>query len=222
LDQTVEAMQELIASSDKISNIIKVINEIAFQTNLLALNASVEAARAGQAGLGFAVVADEVRRLAHRSADAARDTARLIEESIAKSNQGEARVDRVAKSFQSIATQSSRVKDLVNDICTASREQTQRVFQFSQAISTSEEMMREGSQRNASASSDLIAQSEVLKDLVEHLIVFVQGERRGKNGRKRPGAANYRRRRSDRPRPDGTAPNNASSGVQAIPASSRR
>jgi methyl-accepting chemotaxis protein/methyl-accepting chemotaxis protein-1 (serine sensor receptor) len=201
LDQTVEAMKELIASNSKISPIIKVIDEIAFQTNLLALNASVEAARAGQAGLGFAVVADEVRRLAHRSANAAKDTAALIEESIAKSNQGETRVARVAQSFQSIAVQSTRVKDLVNDIASASQEQTHRVFQFSQAILKSEQMMHDGSQRNAAASTDLLAGSEALKDLVEHLIVFVQGERRGKNGRKRPGAANYGRRRSDK-RPD--------------------
>ena len=138
LDQTVAAMKEQIVSSAKISHIIKVINEIAFQTNLLALNASVEAARAGRAGLGFAVVADEVRRLARRSAEAAEDTAALIEESIAKSNQSGAKVDRTARSFQTIAQQSNRVKDLVNEMCTASQEQTQYVFQFSEAIRSSE------------------------------------------------------------------------------------
>jgi hypothetical protein len=89
---------------------------------------------------------------------------------------------------------------LVNEICTASQEQTQYVFQFSEAIRSSEQMLSEGSQRNASASAALISESEVLKDLVEHLIVFVQGGRQGKNGRKRPGAANYGRRRADTPR----------------------
>ncbi|MCL5746583.1 MAG: methyl-accepting chemotaxis protein, partial [Acidobacteria bacterium] len=102
LEQMVGSMKEINTSSDKISKIIKVIDEIAFQTNILALNAAVEAARAGEAGMGFAVVADEVRNLAQRCAQAAKDTAGLIEESISRSNEGSSRLSEVAESIRSI------------------------------------------------------------------------------------------------------------------------
>src|SRR5438093_4540947 len=102
LHDMVASMTAIKESSDKVSRIIKTIDEIAFQTNILALNAAVEAARAGHAGMGFAVVAEEVRNLAQRCAHAAKDTAGLIEESIAKSNHGKTKVDEVAVSIRSI------------------------------------------------------------------------------------------------------------------------
>src|SRR6202007_866604 len=102
MEELVVAMGEINSSSGKISKIIKVIDEIAFQTNILALNAAVEAARAGEAGMGFAVVADEVRTLAQRSAQAAKDTASLIEESILRSGEGSKKLSEVAASIQAI------------------------------------------------------------------------------------------------------------------------
>jgi hypothetical protein len=116
LDDLISSMQEIGESSGKIAKIIKVIDEIAFQTNILALNAAVEAARAGEAGMGFAIVADEVRNLAQRSAQAARDTAPLIEESIARASGGRARLDQVAEAVRSITASSNEVKTLIEKL----------------------------------------------------------------------------------------------------------
>jgi len=128
LGQMVIAMAEISSSSGKIAKIIRVIDEIAFQTNILALNAAVEAARAGEAGMGFAVVADEVRNLAQRCAQAAKDTAGLIEESISKSNEGKLKTDLVASEIHSIIEQSSKVKTLVDNVNAGSVEQARALI----------------------------------------------------------------------------------------------
>src|SRR5205814_5925044 len=112
----VDSMDGITASSDKIFKINRVIDEIAFQTNILALNAAVEAARAGEAGMGFAVVADEVRNLAQRSAQAAKDTAALIEESISKSHEGKNNLNQVATGVRSITESADKVKVLVEEV----------------------------------------------------------------------------------------------------------
>src|SRR5207342_1997764 len=117
-----ESMKEINGSSERISKIIRVIDEIAFQTNILALNAAVEAARAGEAGMGFAVVADEVRNLAQRSAQAAKDTATLIEESIANSNDGNSKLEQVANAITGITEKTVRVKTLVDEVHLGSQE----------------------------------------------------------------------------------------------------
>lgn len=176
LKDMVLAMGEINASSDKIAKIIKVIDEIAFQTNILALNAAVEAARAGEAGMGFAVVADEVRNLAQRSAQAARDTAILIEESISKSNGGKVKVDQVAKAIETITEQSTQVKTLVDEVQLGSEEQSRGIEQIGKAITQMEQLTQRsaaGAEESASAAQQLSAQSAALKEIVtrmNHLI----------------------------------------------------
>lgn len=178
LEQTVVAMGEINTQSGKISQIMKVIDEIAFQTNILALNAAVEAARAGEAGLGFAVVADEVRNLAQRCAQAAKDTASLIEGSIFKSTEGNAKVDQVAAAIRAITEEASKVKALVDEVSSGSREQVRGIEQIGNAITQMEDVTRKTAGRaeeNASAAEELNAQSEALKDIVEQLTAMVGG-----------------------------------------------
>jgi methyl-accepting chemotaxis protein/methyl-accepting chemotaxis protein-1 (serine sensor receptor) len=135
LEQVMTLMHEMDDSSSKVAAIIKVIDEIAFQTNILALNAAVEAARAGQAGMGFAVVADEVRNLAHRSSQAARDTAVVIQESISKSKRGRAEIDRMLEAVRKMRDSAKQVKALVDEVNTASGEQARGIEEISKSIS---------------------------------------------------------------------------------------
>ncbi|MEQ1833367.1 MAG: methyl-accepting chemotaxis protein [Candidatus Eisenbacteria bacterium] len=163
LGEMVSSMEAIRASSDKVSRIIKTIDEIAFQTNILALNAAVEAARAGEAGMGFAVVADEVRSLAQRSASAARDTSVLIEEAIANSQQGAQRVAQVEQAIAGITTGVARVKELVEQVSIASREQSQGIDQVSQAIARMENVTQTtaaSAEESAASSEELSAQAE--------------------------------------------------------------
>jgi methyl-accepting chemotaxis protein/methyl-accepting chemotaxis protein-1 (serine sensor receptor) len=172
LDRMVEKMKEIDASSHKIARIIKVIDEIAFQTNILALNAAVEAARAGEAGLGFAVVADEVRNLAQRCAQAARDTAALIEESIATSNDGNARLDQMAGAVRSMTQSAIRVKSLVDEVNLGSQEQTRGMEQISRAVIQMEQVTQRtaaGAEQSASAGTELDGHASTLRDLVHEM-----------------------------------------------------
>jgi methyl-accepting chemotaxis protein/methyl-accepting chemotaxis protein-1 (serine sensor receptor) len=179
LEEMVQSMQEITGSSDKISKIIKVIDEIAFQTNILALNAAVEAARAGEAGMGFAVVADEVRSLAQRSAQAAKDTAALIEESIGKSNEGSQRLEHVANVIHAITESAAKVKTLVDEVNLGSQEQARGIQEISKSIAQMDRVTQANAasaEQSASASEEMSAQAEALQNIARELRTLVGGE----------------------------------------------
>jgi methyl-accepting chemotaxis protein/methyl-accepting chemotaxis protein-1 (serine sensor receptor) len=176
LTEMVTSMSAIKDSSDKVARIIKTIDEIAFQTNILALNAAVEAARAGEAGMGFAVVADEVRALAQRSAQAARDTTALIEESIAKSNDGHQRVRAVSGAIESISAGTATLKGLIDEVTEASRQQAHGIDQVSQATAQMEKVTQATAataEESAAASEELNAQAESSMYVVRKLAAMV-------------------------------------------------
>ena len=177
LDQMVDAMDEINGSSDRISKIIKVIDEIAFQTNILALNAAVEAARAGEAGMGFAVVADEVRNLAQRSAQAAKDTAKLIEESIGKARGGKVSVNQVTEAIRAVTEDIGKVKVLVDEVSAASEEQARGIDQIAKGVAEMSRVTQNNAasaEQSASAATELASQAEAVKDVIGRLNSLVQ------------------------------------------------
>jgi methyl-accepting chemotaxis protein/methyl-accepting chemotaxis protein-1 (serine sensor receptor) len=172
LEEMVVSMQEIHQSSGKISKIIKVIDEIAFQTNILALNAAVEAARAGQAGMGFAVVADEVRNLAQRSAQAAEDTTRLIEDSIARSNAGKGKVDQVAQAIRGISGGAMKIKAMADEVNDGSAEQSRGLEQMARAISRMEQVTQAtaaSASQSAAVAETMNEQSRALRSVIGQL-----------------------------------------------------
>ncbi len=178
MNQLTESMDEISKASEETSKIVKTIDEIAFQTNLLALNAAVEAARAGEAGAGFAVVADEVRNLAMRAADAAKNTAALIEGTVKKVGEGSALVSMTNEEFRQVAESSARVAELVAEIAAASQEQAQGIEQVNKAVSEMDKVVQQNaanSEENASASEELSSQAEQMRVYVEELMALVGG-----------------------------------------------
>jgi methyl-accepting chemotaxis protein len=171
-----ESMAEITKASEETSKIIKTIDEIAFQTNLLALNAAVEAARAGEAGAGFAVVADEVRNLAMRAADAAKNTANLIEGTVKKVKDGSELVSKTNDAFKQVAGSSAKVGDLVAEISAASNEQAQGIGQINTAVTELDKVTQQNAanaEESASASEEMSAQAETMKGMVDELVAIV-------------------------------------------------
>ena len=164
------AINRIKESSDQTAKIVKTIDEIAMQTNLLALNAAVEAARAGEAGRGFAVVAEEVRNLAQRSAQAAKNTADMISESVKNADDGVKIASEVTSVFGSIANSAKKVNDLIAEIAAASQEQAQGIDQVNNAVAQMDKVTQQNaanSEESASAAEELSSQAEELKTMID-------------------------------------------------------
>ncbi|HCY85518.1 MAG TPA: hypothetical protein DHV36_10325, partial [Desulfobacteraceae bacterium] len=182
-----ESMADITKASGETSKIIKTIDEIAFQTNLLALNAAVEAARAGEAGAGFAVVADEVRNLALRAAEAAKNTAVLIDGTVTQVEKGTRVVADTADMFAGVERDSDAVAELLGKISEASREQSNGIEQVNQAIDEMDKVVQQtaaSAEESASAAEELYSQAEQMKGFVGTLVHLVTGkdQARGSNG----------------------------------------
>ncbi|CAB1082671.1 Methyl-accepting chemotaxis protein [Olavius algarvensis Delta 1 endosymbiont] len=182
MGKLIQSMVDISKASEETSKIIKTIDEISFQTNLLALNAAVEAARAGEAGAGFAVVADEVRNLAMRAAEAASNTARLIEETVKKVNLGEDLVSKTNEAFGQVAESTAKVGDLVSEISAASKEQSDGIEQINATVAEMDKTVQQNAasaEESASLSEEMSAQSEQLKSYIGELLQLIRGTKEG-------------------------------------------
>jgi methyl-accepting chemotaxis protein len=199
MNEMIRAVREINDASGQIGRVIKVIDDIAFQTNILALNAAVEAARAGQHGKGFAVVAEEVRNLAAKSAEAAKDTGGLIENSIEKANFGLHIAEETGASLKEIVEGINRSAEIATQIADASDEQASDIGQIDDGINQVAQVVQQNSataEQSAAASEEMSGQSEVLEQLIEQFKL--------KDSHHQPKASSPSRR-ADRPAPQTAA-----------------
>ncbi|MDR2386394.1 MAG: methyl-accepting chemotaxis protein [Deltaproteobacteria bacterium] len=185
MDKVIEAMNQIADSGNEIGKIIKTIDEIAFQTNLLALNAAVEAARAGESGAGFAVVADEVRNLAIRSADAAKNTADLIDKTIENITMGSSLVKQTYDGFGALVTDVSQVSEIIEGVAAASSDQRQGISQITIAIQEMDQVTQKNaavSEQTAGAANSLTNEAKVLDENSQRLDVLVNGSKKSRFG----------------------------------------
>ncbi len=186
MEKLTGSMDAVSKASQDIFKIIRAIDEIAFQTNLLALNAAVEAARAGQAGAGFGVVAGEVRNLALRTADSAKDTAAMIEDTVKKIREGSELVNRTGEAFFEVTEISVKAGELIAEIATASSEQAQGIDQVAIATHETEKVIHQNAataEESASSSEEMSAQAEQMKGFAQELLILIEGH--GKETAKR-------------------------------------
>ena len=169
MNRLTEAMNDINDTSAKIGNIIKAIEDIAFQTNILALNAAVEAARAGEAGKGFAVVADEVRNLASKSAEAAKDTTTLIEQSVTAVHNGTEIASETAVAMKHVGERTASVEEIVNKIASASEQQADMIEQVTVGVEQISSVVQNNSataEESAASAEELSGQATMLKELI--------------------------------------------------------
>lgn len=180
MEKMLESMTEINKSSEDIVNIVDVIDDIAFQTNMLALNASVEAARAGEVGMGFAVVADEVKSLANRSAESAKETSKIIKETIKRVEGGLDIANKLSEIFKEIVNNTNKVTTMAKEVETASKQQDQGISEVNKALMQFDEVVQTNSataEETASSAEELLSQVESLNTVVGDLVILIKGKK---------------------------------------------